>query len=93
MFGTNHKVMCTSEVTNINERKDHNKYLYLTLNALGSIKKLCISKKRPQESTMHLITNETTSKIANISNASVIIYIFLNRLASKAACLKLNPRE
>ena len=90
IFGTNHIETFINEVTAMEIKKAHRRYLYLTLKALFSIKKLCTRMKNPHASTKHFITKKGISKNANISKDRTIIKIFLKRLVSHIYFFKSN---
>ena len=90
IFGTNHIETFMNEVTAMEIKKAHRRYLYLTLKALFSIKKLCTSIKNPQARTKHFIIKNGISKNANISKDRTIIKIFLKRLVSHIYFFKSN---
>ena len=89
MFGINHTEKCIIDVISMEIRKQNKIYLYLTLKANFSMKKLCTSMNTPQEITTHFNAKEMISIKFSISRDSIIIKNFLNKLASHIAFLKL----
>ena len=89
MFGINHTEKCIIDVISMEIRKQNKIYLYLTLKANFSMKKLCTSINTPQEIITHFNAKEMISIKFSISRDNIIIKTFLNKLASHIVFLKL----
>lgn len=89
MFGINHTEKCIIDVISMEIRKQNKIYLYLTLKANFSMKKLCTSMNTPQEITTHFTAKEMISIKFSISRDNIIIKTFLNKLASHIAIFNL----